>query len=77
VNGTNKQTNNVNDEWLLYLVISKQRIGSFRREFCFPVNINVGEVEARLEAGLLCIKVPRKTHLDLNGAGKIKVQGMD
>jgi HSP20 family molecular chaperone IbpA len=72
-----KQSENVKDEWSPYLVVSERRIGSFRREFYFPVDIDVGKVEARLEAGLLCIKVPRKPHLDLNGAGKVRVQGMD
>lgn len=65
------------DEWPPYLVVGERRIGSFRREFHFPVEMDVKKVEARLEAGLLCIYVPRKSHMDLKGASKVKVQGLD
>jgi HSP20 family molecular chaperone IbpA len=41
------------------------------------VEIDVKKVEARLEAGLLRIYVPRKSHMDLKGSGKVKVQGLD
>jgi HSP20 family molecular chaperone IbpA len=71
------KANDVNDEWPPYLVVGERRIGSFRREFHFPVDIDVGKVEAILMAGLLCIKVPRKSHMDLQGAGKVKVRGLD
>jgi HSP20 family molecular chaperone IbpA len=65
------------DEWPPYLVVGERKIGSFRREFHFPVDIDVKKVEARLEAGLLRIYVPRKSEMDLKGAGKVKVQGLD
>jgi HSP20 family molecular chaperone IbpA len=74
---TKDKANDVNDQWPPYLVVGERRIGSFRREFHFPVDIDVGKVEATLEAGLLCIKVPRKSHMDLQGAGKVKVRGLD
>jgi HSP20 family molecular chaperone IbpA len=65
------------DEWPPYLIVGERKIGSFRREFHFPVEIDVKKVEARLEAGLLRIYVPRKSHMDLKGSGKVKVQGLD
>jgi HSP20 family molecular chaperone IbpA len=66
-----------NSDWAPSLVVGERKIGYFRREFHFPVDVNVGEVEARLEAGLLRIKVPVKSHMDLKGFGKVRVQGMD
>ena len=65
------------DEFPPYLIVGERQIGSFRREFHFPVEIEVKKVEARLEAGLLRIYVPRKSHMDLKGSGKVKVQGLD
>ena len=65
------------DKWPPYLIVGERKIGSFRREFHFPVEIDVKKVEARLEAGLLRIYVPRKSHMDLKGSGKVKVQGLD
>jgi HSP20 family molecular chaperone IbpA len=65
------------DEWPPYLIVGERKIGSFRREFHFPVEIDVKKVEARLEAGLLRIYIPRKSHMDLKGSGKVKVQGLD
>jgi HSP20 family molecular chaperone IbpA len=65
------------DEYPPYLVVGERKIGSFRREFHFPVDVDVKKVEAKLEAGLLRIRVPRKSHMDLKGSGKVKVQGLD
>jgi HSP20 family molecular chaperone IbpA len=72
-----KQFDNVNDDYPPYLIVGERRIGSFRRELYFPVDIDVGKVEARIEAGLLCIKAPRRVYMDLRGSGKVRVQGMD
>jgi HSP20 family molecular chaperone IbpA len=65
------------DEYPPYLVVGERMIGAFRREFHFPVDIDVKKVEAKLEAGLLRIYVPRKSHMDLKGSGKVKVQSLD
>lgn len=65
------------DEWPPYLIVGERKIGSFRREFHFPMEVDVKKVEARLEAGLLRVYVPRKSHVDLKGSGKVKVQGLD
>jgi HSP20 family molecular chaperone IbpA len=71
------KANDVNDQLPPFLVIGERRIGSFRREFHFPMDVVVEKVEAKLEAGLLRIRVPKKSHMDLKGAGKVRVQGMD
>jgi HSP20 family molecular chaperone IbpA len=67
----------VNDQLPPFLVIGERRIGSFRREFHFPMDVVVEKVEAKLEAGLLRIKVPKKAHMDVKGVGRVRVQGMD
>jgi HSP20 family molecular chaperone IbpA len=71
------KNDNVDDELPPFLVIGERRIGSFRREFHFPVDVIVEKVEAKLEASLLRVSVPKKSHMDLKGVGKVRVQGMD
>jgi HSP20 family molecular chaperone IbpA len=71
------KANGVNDQLPQFLVIGERRIGSFRREFHFPMDVVVDKVEAKLEAGLLRIRVPKKSHMDLKGVGMVRVQGMD
>jgi hypothetical protein len=71
------QFHDMSEDYPPHLIVGERRIGSFRREFYFSVDVDVGKVEARLKAGLLCVKVPKKPHLDLKGAGKVRVQGMD
>jgi HSP20 family molecular chaperone IbpA len=75
--GSKVKVNDVNDQLPPFLVVGERRIGSFRREFHFPVDIVVEKVEAKLEAGLLRVSVPKKSHMDLKGIGKVRVQGMD
>jgi HSP20 family molecular chaperone IbpA len=41
------------------------------------MDIVVEKVEAKLEAGLLRVRVPKKSHMDLKGVGKVRVQSMD
>lgn len=60
-----------------YLLIGERRIGTFRREFHFPVSVEVEKVEASLKAGLLRIIVPKKSHTYPKGSGKIVVRSMD
>jgi HSP20 family molecular chaperone IbpA len=67
----------VNDQLLPFLVIGERRIGSFRREFHFQMDIVVEKVEAKLEAGLFRARVRRKSHMDLKGVIKVGVQGVD
>jgi HSP20 family molecular chaperone IbpA len=77
LNDSKLKNDNVNDELPPFLVIGERRIGSFRREFHFPVDIVVEKVEAKLEAGLLRVSVPKKSHMDSKGVGKVRVQGVD
>jgi HSP20 family molecular chaperone IbpA len=71
------KVNDVNDQLPPFLVVGERRIGSFRREFHLPMDIVVEKVEAKLEAGLLRVRVPKKSHMDLEGVGKVRVQSLD
>jgi HSP20 family molecular chaperone IbpA len=75
--GSKVKVNDVNEQLPPFLVVGERRIGSFRREFHFPVDIVVEKVEAKLEAGLLRVRVPKKSRMNLKGVGKVRVQGMD
>jgi HSP20 family molecular chaperone IbpA len=56
-------------EWP-YLVIGERRLGPFERRFTFPVQtVEQDNVKAKLEAGLLTLKVP-KHHLHLSKRNK-------
>jgi HSP20 family molecular chaperone IbpA len=60
-----------------WLVMGERRIGSFRREFHFPVDIDIEKLDAKLEAGLLRLKVPKQLHTYPRGSGKVKVVSKD
>ena len=60
-----------------YLVVGERRIGSFRREFHFPDDVEMEKIDAQLEAGLLRVVMPKKVHSDAMGSGQVKVRGMD
>ncbi|KAK5130945.1 hypothetical protein LTR08_001548 [Meristemomyces frigidus] len=65
------------DELPPYLYIAERRIGSFRRQFNFPVDVDMERLTAVLDAGLLCIKLPKKHHDAPKGSGKIKILTVD
>lgn len=44
-----------------HLLVSERMINFFRREYYFPVDIDMGNVKASLEAGLLRINLPKNT----------------
>jgi len=52
------------------LVVEERRLGPFRRYINFPIQIEAKEVTAKLEAGLLTLRIPKATHItpehDLN-----------
>lgn len=60
-----------------YLLSGERRIGTFRREFHFPVDVDMEHLEAKSEAGLLRVKVPKKIHSFPKGSGKIEDQSID
>jgi HSP20 family molecular chaperone IbpA len=66
----------VDDQQPPFLVSGERKTGSFRREFHFPASVAVEEVEAKLNVGLLHIKVRQTRDLGLEGAGKVKVHGI-
>lgn len=61
----------------VYLVLGERRMGSFRRNFTFPVEVEHESMTARLEAGLLRIKVLKKLHQVPKGTGKVAVDAVE
>lgn len=59
-----------------YVLVGERRIGSFKRLFTFPVDVDTEKLTAKLDAGLLCITVPKKEHHTPTGNGKVKVETM-
>lgn len=57
-----------------YVIVGERRIGSFRRNFTFPVEIEQQQMTARLEAGLLRIKLPKMQHHVPKGSGKVDIE---
>jgi HSP20 family molecular chaperone IbpA len=57
-----------------FLLVGERKIGPFRRHFYFPVDVERENLTAKLEAGLLKIRVPKKKHAAPKGDGKISVQ---
>ena len=60
-----------------WLILGERRIGSFRREFNFPVDVDMEKLSAKLEAGLLTIKVPKRINSYPRGSGKLKIVSAD
>ena len=57
----------------VYVVLGERRIGSFRRLFTFPVEVEHESMTAKLEAGLLRIMVMKKLHHVPKGSGKVDI----
>ena len=57
----------------VYVVLGERRIGSFRRLFTFPVEVEHESMTAKLEAGLLKIRVMKKLHHVPKGSGRIDI----
>lgn len=57
----------------VYLILGERRIGSFRRIFTFPVEVEHDSMTAKLEAGLLRIKVMKKLHHIPKGSGRVNI----
>lgn len=54
-----------------YLLHGERRIGSFRREFHFLCDIDMNNLSATLEAGLLHLSLPKKMHGPHTGSSQI------
>lgn len=57
-----------------HMMVGERRIGPFRRIFHFPAEVDQENLSAKLEAGLLKIRVPKKATKHFKG-GKVAVQG--
>lgn len=55
------------------IILQERRIGPFRRRFNFPDEANMEKLTAKLEAGLLKVRVP-KIGLSVTKTGKVDVQ---
>lgn len=55
------------------LLIGERRLGPFRRHISFPEEVNMEKLTAKLEAGLLTIRVPKKG-VSAAKSGKVDVQ---
>jgi len=55
------------------LLVGERRLGPFRRHFTFPEEVDMEKLVAKLEAGLLNIRVPKKG-LTAAKSGKVDVQ---
>lgn len=59
-----------------WLVVAERKIGFFRREFQFPVEVEMDRLVAKLEAGILRIEVPKKVSRARAETGKVKIQAV-
>lgn len=57
-----------------FLLVGERKIGPFRRHFYFPLDVEREKLTAKLEAGLLKIRLPKKKYAAPKGDGKISVQ---
>jgi len=55
------------------LLVRERRLGPFRRHFTFPDEVDMEKLVAKLDAGLLTIRVPKKG-LTAVKSGKVDVQ---
>jgi HSP20 family molecular chaperone IbpA len=54
------------------LIVGERRIGHVRRHFNFPVDVDMKALFAKLEAGLLIMRVP-KSHVDGESRGRVQI----
>jgi len=55
------------------LVVAERRIGLFRRQFNFPVDVDMEHMTAKLDSGLLMLHVPKKPAHD-GSSGRVTIQ---
>lgn len=53
------------------LVVAERKIGPFRRHFTFPVDVDLDKLKARLDSGLLQIRVPKKAVWNVENTGRL------
>jgi HSP20 family molecular chaperone IbpA len=55
------------------LVVAERKVGPFQRYFYFPVDVDMQNLKAKLEAGLLTIRVPTKVS-DSKSWGRVTIE---
>lgn len=60
VDKSGKKSDEEDDERPPWLLVAERKIGSFRREFHFPVEVDMEKLTCTLKAGLLQVKVPKR-----------------
>lgn len=59
------------------MVVGERKIGGFRRILTFPGNVESEKMSAKLEAGVLCLNVPKHKQYVPKGDGKVKIDVVD
>jgi len=57
-----------------YLLVGERKIGAFRRNFYFPVEMEMEKMSAKLEAGLLRLRVPKHEQHVPKGDSKVNIE---
>ncbi|KAK0928251.1 hypothetical protein LTR29_017460 [Friedmanniomyces endolithicus] len=60
---------------LPHLLIGERRLGFFKRVFTLPIEVEADKISAKLEAGLLSLKVPK--HPAAKGTGVIAIETVE
>lgn len=60
-----------------YLLVGERRIGPFRRNFYFPADVEMEKMSAKLEAGLLRLRIPKREEYVPQEGGKINIEVHD
>jgi len=54
------------------LLTAERKVGPFRRHFTFPVEVDMEKLKAKLDNGLLVIRVPKKPNA--YGSGRVNIE---
>jgi HSP20 family molecular chaperone IbpA len=56
-----------------YMLVGERRIGPWKRHITFPFDVEMGKLDAKLEAGLLKLRIPKKGHSLPAGEGRVSI----
>lgn len=57
-----------------YVLIGERKIGAFRRSFYFPVDVETDKLSAKLEAGVLRLRVPKRGYAVPKHDSKVNIE---
>ena len=60
-----------------YIIIGERKIGGFRRHLSFAANVDPDKMTAKLEAGVLCLNISKKSTHVPKGDGSVKIEAGD